>query len=183
MLSEAESEGMVVGKGSFASLPKLAEVSLTGVREVEDGAFLGLPELTDLTLNAYRLTFHNASALPVDEQPLLPPRLFKPLLELEDVRAYEFRWPHEQGLEVSYKQVCKIGHNIDGYNIDDFPVPQGQRWYSMRWKVNGKPAYLIASDGVSCRIGVGAQWPENEDSTEWETEVLVSRDLGLPLPR
>ena len=172
-----DSEGMVVGSASFAAMPKLTAVSLAGVREVEDGAFLGLPELDQLTLHAYR------SGLSVDEMPPLPSRLFKPLPELKAVRAIGFRWPYEQGLEVSYKQLCRIGHNFFGYNPSDYPRLSNGLGSQMRLKVDGKPAGLIASDNGICRIGVGPQWPENEDSTEWETEVFVSRDLGLLLPQ
>ena len=168
---------MVVGSASFAAMPKLTAVSLIGVREVEDGAFLGLLELDQLTLHAYR------SGLSVDEMPPLPSRLFKPLPELKAVRAIGFRWPYEQGLEVSYKQLCRIGHNFFGYNPSDYPRLSNGLGSQMRLKVDGKPAGLIASDNGICRIGVGPQWPENEDSTEWETEVFVSRDLGLLLPQ
>ena len=165
---EAEWEGMVVGESSFAGMPSLTTMALAGVREVEDGAFLGLSELTNLTLHAYR------SGLSVDEMPPLPSRLFKPLSELESLRAEGFRWPYEQGMEVTYVQMCSgLFSRIGGAAI--------------RFKVDGQPAGVIANDAVGsgrvCRIGVGAQWPENEDSTEWETEVLVSRDLGLLLPR
>ena len=167
-----DSEGMVVGKGNFVAMPKLTAVSLAGVREVEDGAFLGLLELHHLTLHAYNANF----GLSVDERPPLSSRLFKPLPELETVGAIGFRWPYEQGLEVSsYKQVCRIGHNFGGYNPSDYPKLPNGLGSQMRLKVDGKPVGLIASNNGVCRIGVGPQWPENEDSTEWETEVLVSQ--------
>ena len=165
-VATAESEGMVVGSASFAAMPKLTVVSLAGVREVEDGAFLGLMELNQLTLHAYK------SGLSVDDRPTLPSRLFKPLPELETVSAIGFRWPYEQGLEVSYKQLCKIGYNFGGYNPSDYPKTPYGLGSQMRLKVDGKPAALIASDMGVCRIGVGSKWPESP--TEWETEVFVS---------
>ena len=167
-VATAESEGMVVGSASFAAMPKLTVVSLAGVREVEDGAFLGLLELNQLTLHAYKF------GLSVDERPPLPSRLFKPLPELETVGAIGFRWPYEQGLEVSYKQLCKIGHNFGGYNPSDYPQTAYGLGSQMRLRVDGQPAGLIASHMGVCRIGVGPQWPENDDPTEWETEVFVS---------
>ena len=75
---------------------------------------------------------------------------------------------------MSYKQLCKIGHNFGGYNPSDYPRLPNGLGSEMRLKVDGKPAGLITSDVGVCSIGVGPEWPENEDSTEWETEVLVS---------
>ena len=150
---EAEWEGMVVGESSFAGMPSLTTMALAGVREVEDGAFLGLSELTNLTLHALSTKYYVPQAS-MDERPLLPPRLFKPLSELESLRAEGFRWPYEQGMEVTYVQMCRgLFSRIGGAAI--------------RFKVDGQPAGVIANDAVGggrvCRVGVGPQWPENGD--------------------
>ena len=168
-VEKAESEGMIVGDGNLAGMPSLEHLGLSGVRDLQEGALSGLPELRTVGLRAHNISDTLNS---LDNRPALPPGLFQPLPELENIQAEGFRWPFEEGLELNnHKQVCRIGHNFGGYNPSYYPRKSGGTGSEMRVRVDGQPVGIISSNVGVCRIGTGRRWPGPDE--RWETEVLV----------
>ena len=147
----------------MSNVPKLEEVEIRGIRDIDQMAFAGLTELQDLGLQTWTYNNYEADSNLI---PDVPANLIKDLAQLRRFNRNGFVEPDT--MEVADHRVACV---LRG----DSQNPQGES--VKRWTVEGKITKVISHSDGACRLGlaIGIDDAENEVYTE---EILI--DTSTP---